>query len=246
MYGGFGQISYPLSRFRRVELSTSFNWSDKEIWTTGYQRKALLLSNSLSLVHDNALYGPNGPVDGWRANLTGGYTTDVLYNNVNYYTLSLDLRHYWRISERVTFASWGLARVNAGREARLWVLGGSWDLRGFPLFDVRGQKMWFTSHELRFPLLRRPGMILPILAPFGIHNLQGALFADAAHAWNEDYDKVNPQLYTGQNLGAAGFGFRLNLFGGFVLRYDIGYRFMGDYSWEARQPFRQFFFGWNF
>ena len=31
IYGGFGQVSYPLSKFSRFEFSTSFNWSRKEI-----------------------------------------------------------------------------------------------------------------------------------------------------------------------------------------------------------------------
>lgn len=246
VHGGFGSVSYPLSRFRRIEVSTSVNLSDKNVFTKDLHRKALLVSNQVSLVHDNALYGMNGPVDGWRANLTAAYTTDIWKSNVNYYSLSLDLRHYWRIAPNVTFASWALGRVNEGREARLWILGGSWDLRGYPLFSVRGQKMWFSSQELRFPLVSRPGRILPVLSPFGIRALRGALFVDAAHAWNDDYSDPNPQLNSGRTLSSAGWGLRLNVFGGFVLRYDVGYRFAGSPSWDERDLFRQFWFGWNF
>jgi outer membrane protein assembly factor BamA len=146
----------------------------------------------------------------------------------------------------VTFASWGLARTNVGREARLFLLGGSWDLRGFPLFRVRGRNMWFTSHELRFPILERPSAYIPLLAPFGIVNLRGALFADAAHVWNDSYDQRQPQLFAGTDLGAVGVGLRLNLFGGFVLRYDRGYRFTDGLQWSERDPFSAFFFGYNF
>ncbi|MEM1041976.1 MAG: BamA/TamA family outer membrane protein [Bacteroidota bacterium] len=246
LVGAVGLVSYPLSKFQRVDVSTSLNYSRKEIPVVQVDREAVLLSNALSVTHDNALYGFNGPVDGWKATATAAYTTDVRFSNVSYYTLRADLRHYLRIVPGVTFASWGLAQTNVGREARLFLLGGSWDLRGFPLFRVRGQHMWFTSHELRFPILERPSAYLPILAPFGIVNLRGAAFADAAHVWNGGYNERQPQLFAGTDLGALGLGLRMNIFGGFVLRYDVGWRFTDGLDWDERDPFRQFFFGYNF
>ena len=246
LVGVVGLVSYPISKFQRIDLATSFNYNRKEVFIRGIDREALLLSNSLSLTHDNALYSYNGPIDGWKARLTAAYTSDVKYSNVNYYTLSADLRHYLRLAPNVTFASWGLAQTNVGREARLFLLGGSWDLRGFPFLDVRGKNMWFTSHELRFPLLERPSAFVPILAPFGIVNLRGAAFFDAAHVWNDDYDQVQPQILAGTDLGSVGLGLRMNVFGGFVLRYDIGYRFLDGIQWSERDPFSQFFFGYNF
>jgi outer membrane protein assembly factor BamA len=138
-----------------------------------------------------------------------------------------------------------MARINEGKEARLSVIGGSWDLRGFRIFSVRGQKMWFTSHELRFPILEQPSVQFPILAPLGVINLKGALFFDAAHAWNKDYNDVRTDINSGETLGAAGIGFRLNLFGGFVLRYDVGNRYRQGFK-VVDKRFRQFFFGWNF
>ncbi len=246
IYGGFGAVSYPISMFRRVEVSTSLAWDDKQIPERRIDRQALLLSNAVSLVHDNALFSMNGPVDGWRGKLTAAYTSDVLYSNVNYVTFEVDLRHYLRLSRHVTFASRLLARANHGREARLWFMGGSWDLRGYPLFDVRGKKAWFTSHELRFPLIEHPSVYVPPLVILGIVNLRGALFFDAAHTWNDRYHERIGQIFTAETLGSAGFGLRLNLFGGFVLRYDFGYRFRD--SFQRREPnlFRQFFFGFDF
>ncbi|MDG1754882.1 MAG: BamA/TamA family outer membrane protein [Rhodothermales bacterium] len=245
VYGGFGMVSYPLSKFTRIELTTSLNWSRKDISFRGVEREALMISNYFSLVRDNAQYWMNGPVAGWRASITAGYTSDILYSNVSYYTLMADVRKYFRITQGITFASWVMGRVNEGREARLFVLGGSWDLRGFNWFDVRGQKMWFTSHELRFPLINAPTVLAPILAPLGIASLRGTLFFDAAHAWNTDYYEKRQELRSGETVGSIGFGFRLNLFGAFVLRYDIGNRY-GDGFRTKEKAFKQFFFGWNF
>jgi len=246
VYGAFGAVSYPISMFRRIELSTAASYDRKRIPEHRIDREAYLLSNSVSLVHDNALFGANGPVDGWRAKLTVAYTSDVRYSNVNYVTVAADFRHYIRMFRHVTFASRVMARGNHGREARLWFMGGSWDLRGYPLFDVRGQKMWFTSHELRFPILEQPFLYVPLLAALGIVNLRGALFLDAAHAWNNGYRQRIAQIFSGETLGSVGLGFRLNLFGGFVLRYDIGYRYRDGFSRREKRLFRQFFFGYDF
>ena len=246
MYGAAGGISYPISMFKRIELNTSFAWSDRKIPVSNIDRQAYLLSNAISLVHDNTLYGRNGPVQGWRANLTAAYTTDVIYSNVNYYTLMADVRHYLRLGGLLTFASRAVGRFNQGREARLFIMGGSWDLRGKRLYSVRGQKMWFTSHELRFPIMEYPSVIIPLLAPFGIANIRGALFFDAAHAWNEDYYRVNREINTGETLGAAGLGFRMNLFGSLVLRYDLGYSYSNGFRDRSDKLFKQFFFGYDF
>src|SRR5690606_15317914 len=75
VYGGFGLVSYPLSKFRRVELETSLGWSRKDQFFLQPDLETVLLSNAVGLVHDNALYSMNGPIDGWRASVRAGYTT---------------------------------------------------------------------------------------------------------------------------------------------------------------------------
>ena len=63
--------------------------------------------------------------------------------------------------------------------------------------------MWFTSHELRFPLINAPAVLVPILAPFGIASVRGTLFFDAAHAWgltNFDHAEVGGYVATQWNL----------------------------------------------
>ena len=257
--GVLGLVNYPLSFFRRVDVETSFGVGTKRGFLRALQGgspsvdtlRTATLSNTVSLVEDHALYGPWGPVEGFRANARVGYTTDLYLSNESYYSVGVDARHYLRIADGVTFASWGLAQANVGRRARLNLIGGSWSLRGFPLLRVRGSKLWFTSHELRFPVLRRPPLF-PVLA-----GLRGALFVDAAHNWtggyNEsyrdpDYAFVGPdqELLIGTTKGSVGAGLRASLFGAIVLRYDIGWRFGDGFDWSERRPFGQFFFGYDF
>jgi len=254
VYGVIGAVSYPLSLFRRVGLETTLGAGTKEglfrnVISGGGTEvdtlRTVQLANTLSFVHDNALYSSTGPVEGWRANAGLGYTTDLLFSNESFVSAGLDVRHYLRIAPGVTFASWGLVRSNVGRRARLNLIGGPWSLRGFPFLRVRGQNVWFTSHELRFPVAPRP----PLFPVFS--NLRGALFADAAHNWSGGYterfeDPDFRDLVVGSTKGSVGAGARVTLLGALVLRYDIGWRFRDGLQWSEREPFSQFFFGWDF
>ncbi len=235
-FGGYFAAAYPLSKFRRIEGAVSFSSSDKEAIAEIRQRKALLLTNSISYIKDNALYYWTGPIDGNRWNVTLSYTTDIRYSNVNYYSAMFDYRRYFRIGLRSAVATRFEFLYNHGKEARRYFLGGSWDLRGWPRWSIRGTKRWLTSAELRFPLLDRVGFDFP----FGSINLgimRGAVFVDAGNSWDRTY---------GETLGSIGMGLRFNLFGILVLRYDIGKRIENNFTSLQGDIFQQFFFGWDF
>ena len=188
-FGGYFVLSYPLSKFRRIEAGISLTNSDKEIIYGYNPRKALLVSNSVSFVHDNSLWGPTGPLDGSRFIATLAYTTDVQYSNVNYYTLIGDYRYYFRLSQRSAFASRFEVLYNDGKEARRFFMGGSWDLRGYPRWSIRGKKIWLTSQELRFPFIDQVGVRFPF-GGIGLGAFRGALFFDAGNAWDDKYTET--------------------------------------------------------
>lgn len=235
-YGGFFAAAYPISKFRRIEGTISFSNSDKEALAELRQRKALLLTNSVSYVKDNALYYWTGPIDGSRFNFTLSYTTDLRYSNVNYYSVMFDYRRYFRIGLRSAVASRFEFLYNHGKEARRYFLGGSWDLRGWPRWSIRGTKRWVTSHELRFPVLDRVGLDLPF-GSITLGVLRGAIFFDAGNSWDGEYTET---------LGSIGAGLRFSLFGVLVLRYDIGKRIENNFTHLQTDLFQQFFFGWDF
>lgn len=235
-FGGYFILSYPLSKFRRIEAGVTISNSDKDTFVDALPRKALLVSNSFSFVSDNSLWGPSGPLDGSRMKLTFAYTTDVQHSNVSYYTIIADYRHYWRLSTRSAFASRVNLWYNEGKEARRFFMGGSWDLRGWERWSIRGKKIWITSHELRFPFIDQLG----IQFPFGgitFGSIRGALFTDFGGAWDNEYLDTK---------GSVGGGLRLNLGGAIVLRYDIGKRIENNLGRFQDGLFHQFFFGWDF
>jgi len=236
VFGGYFTLSYPLSKFQRIETSVSLSNSSRDIDVLLEDRKALLLSNSIAFTHDNSLWGPSGPLDGSRFRLTLAYTSDIQYSNVNYYSVIVDYRHYFRLSRRVAFASRAWLFYNDGKESRRFVMGGSWDLRGYPRWSIRGEKLWLTSHELRFPFLDQLAVRFPF-AGLSFWSIRGALFFDAGSAWDDTY---------WQTLGSVGAGLRMNLFGILVLRYDLGKRIENNFTRIQKGLFHQFFFGWDF
>jgi len=235
-FGGFFLLNYPLSKFARIEADVSVINSDKQIITGIIERKALLISNSLSYVFDNSLWGPTGPLDGTRARVLLGYTGDVKYSNVNYFSLIVDYRHYFRLSYSTALAVRTALFYNQGKEARRYFMGGSWSLRGWPRWSIRGEKMWITSIEYRFPLINELLIKFPFLN-LGFFGIRGATFFDAGSAWDTNYKST---------LGDIGAGIRINLLGVIVLRYDIGKKIEDNFSRFQPGLFYQFFFGWDF
>jgi len=257
--GGAAALSSPLSTFKRVETSINIRSSEKEWIFSQRRRPAFLLSNFTSFVQDNSIWGPTGPIDGQRLNLTLGYTQDVAHSNVHFWTAIFDYRRYFRIGHSVAHAVRVWALINHGKEATPYYMGGSWDLRGYRLGSIWGSKIALISNELRFPFIDR----FMLHFPFGglaINSIRGAMFLDVGNAW--DADLTEYVCFGGSQddnltylLGSTGFGIRFN-FGGFlVLRLDVGRKFLipnykqfydlGSYEVDNKW-FTQFFFGWDF
>jgi len=243
-YGGFGSISYPLNVFQRLEASLNIRQSDKE-WEDLRSRQALLVSNFVSYIKDNSLWGPSGPLDGERFNFTVGNTIDVQRSNVNFYTVIADYRRYFRTSPRTAYAVRLTTRYNHGKEAFPFFMGGSWDLRLYPRWQIWGQKTVLVSHEFRFPAIDQFVVAFPF-GGLGFSSIRGALFTDLGNAWDNKLDDL---------LGSAGLGVRLRVGGFLLLRYDFGRRFtwydVGDkFSLDGLKlhgrVHHQFFFGWDF
>ncbi len=231
--GGFFTISYPFTQFNRMEFNSNLSYSDKDVVGT-YRRYAILTSNWLSFISDNSIWWYTGPIDGHRYNITIGNTYDLRWSNVNYYTFAVDLRQYFRLSTNLTYAVRLMTLYNAGKETRWYYLGGSWDMRGYPRWSIRGEKIAFISNELRFPFIDYLGIKFPFLG-MGFQGIRGALFLDAGNAWNTTWNGL---------IGSTGFGVRMNLGGFLVLRLDIGKT--TDFKKFTSSWFTQFFFGWDF
>jgi len=235
-FGGSTFLSYPISKFNRLEYTVTLINSDREVIEGITSRKSLMLSNSAAYVHDNSLWGPSGPLDGSRFLLLLGYTSDIKYSNINYFSIIADYRIYQRLSYQTALALRLGLFYNEGKEARRYFMGGSWDLRGWPRWSIRGEKMWLSSLEFRFPLIDQIVIKFPIL-DIGFFGIRGAAFFDIGSAWDKEYKTT---------YGSIGGGIRFNLFNVVVLRYDIGKKIEKDFTRLQPGLFYQFFFGWDF
>lgn len=237
-YGGYLSMAYPLSFFRRLEITSSLSQSIKSIDYLETSR-SLLLSNYISYVKDNSLWGWTGPLDGERLNVTLGYTTDITNSYTNYFSFFFDYRKYYRLGTPTTLALRAQLFFNEGKDERRFFMGGSWSLRGWPLNSIRGSKMWQTNLELRFPLLNVVALRFPLGIGLDFPGIRGAFFFDAGNAW----DNSN---YYGITYGSIGAGIRMNVLGFIVLRYDLGKRIENNFTTIQGNLFHNFYFGYDF
>jgi len=245
-YGGFFGLSYPISLFERIDFSTSFGRSERDEFFNDQDRIALLSGIHVSYVKDNSIWGPTGPLDGARYIVTLGITKDISFNNISYNTIIIDLRKYFRLSNRTALAARLMTNRNNGKEAQRFYIGGSWDLRGYPLWQIWGQEINFMSVEYRFPFVDNIGIQFPF-GGMGLGSIRGALFLDAARIDDHGtkFTRLNAAEFP-RNLGSLGVGFRMNFLGALVLRLDIGKRIENDFTSIGSRTFKQFFFGWDF
>lgn len=239
--GGFLSVSHPLSFFQRIEASTSLSYSQKDRFNND-KTKSWLAVNSIRYVKDNSLWGSSGPMDGQRISVSVAYTNDIRFSNLNYYSVVADYRKYFRLSNNTTYATRFMymhSEGNPDREIQRFYIGGSWTLRLYPRFRVWGTRAYVINNEYRFPFIDQMGVKFPFGA-IGFRRIRGALFFDVGNVYNGELS-INKWEET---KGSYGIGFRMNLGGFLVLRYDIGKRTTLR-KWPDT-TYRQFFFGWDF
>jgi hypothetical protein len=232
--GGVFYASYPLSKFRRVELSNFLRYSKRERLTPVRTREGVLSTPTLSFVYDNSLWEVTGPIDGIRVNITGGITYDITDGLVLNRLFLADLRHYYRLGAQSAFATRLYAFLSGGNEPVRRYFGGSWDFRGFDRRAFYVRKILFASNELRFPLIDQLAIQFP-LGRINFTGIKGAAFFDTGSAWDEG-DPIW--------LGSYGFGWRLALGYVVTLRFDFA-RTTDFHTVDPNWDF-DFFFGWNF
>jgi dipeptidyl aminopeptidase/acylaminoacyl peptidase len=239
-YGGFMAISHPFSKFDRVELSTFLKHSDKENYDTGKSRSVILSSTYLSFIKDTSLWGPVGPVDGVRTNLSVGITWAPWSGRVFSRTIRGDFRQYFRISRRICHALRLVGRYSQGLEPQIFYMGGSWDMRGYSRRHFMGRKLILVNNELRLPVIDN----LLVGFPFGnmeLRAIRGALFLDVGNAWDENLGLAKE---LSQVHGSFGLGLRARVGYFTVLRLDFAKT--TDFKTIFPETKVQFFFGWSY
>jgi hypothetical protein len=232
--GGLVFASYPLSKFRRLELSNYTRYSKRDWLTPPHTREGVLTTSMLSLVYDNSVWHYTGPMEGIRTNISAGFTYNLTSGEVLNRIGWIDLRHYYRLGVQSAWATRLYAFLSGGEEPVRRYFGGSWDFRGFPRQSFYVRQILFASNEIRFPLIQRLDIAFPV-GSLNFSRIQGALFFDAGALW----DRGQPTW-----LGSYGFGWRVALGQLVVLRFDLA-QITNFHTTPSGLNF-EFFFGWNF
>src|SRR2546422_10022091 len=85
--------------------------------------------------------------------LTAGAMNDVSQGRFDTWPAALDYRRYFRTSLRSAVAVRLIGYYAGGARPHRVNIGGSWGLRGYPLFGyVAGTRAWLLNAEWRVPL----------------------------------------------------------------------------------------------
>ena len=211
-FGGDLSISYPMSKFNRIDGALSYNHLTKENLDNPVEptQKLDFVLPTISYVHDNTLFGYTAPITGTRYNLTLMGTPKIGSNGVSFFSAIADYRTYFQIAEDYNFVLRLNGGASFGKNPQRFYIGGteSWinyeiqndilpieDIQDFafstPVMPLRGYNYNFRSGskfalmnaEFRFPLFRY--LILGLL-PIGFQNIQGVLFTDIGTVWSNN------------------------------------------------------------
>jgi Tol biopolymer transport system component len=213
-YGGGMAMSYPLTKFRRVDGELALMRVSQENLDDPNEpidAKTFLVP-TLSFVFDNTLPGYTAPQKGTRYNITSISSPKLGSDGIGFTSVLGDFRHYIKLADDYTIALRLAGGGSFGPNPIRFYIGGTnnWlnrefehynipisnvqefafsvpglPLRGFNYDRMSGSKYMLTNLELRFPLFRY--LILGAL-PLGFQNIKGVLFADAGTAWSNNKD----------------------------------------------------------
>jgi len=232
--GVLGLVSYPFSKFNRIESSVTIRHAQNHLLRNGELRTVDLVSNFVSLVHDDTRWTWMGPSTGSRLFLSAGFTRDVTSGTGDFTTLIGEVREYLMPAPHVVTA-WRLqGQSSQGNDAQHFYLGGSNLLRGYDLRAFTGTRSLLAQGEIRFPLLR--GLLVSVPSTWSFPLVGGVVFSDAGWVWIQGY---------AAHAGSVGAGFFLG--GGYypAIRWN--------YVWPTqnfqdfpRRPRTQFTISFNF
>ncbi len=226
-------LYWPLSRFRRLELSLEGLGVDEEVYRQAYtgfgyydyerteRNRLYFMRPGFAIVTDNTLWGSTGPISGGRSRVY----VDASFGDIQSSRWVLDHRRYLNMRQRYAMAMRAVGASSHGRDPQLFRIGGPYTLRGLDYGALEGTNAGFLNLEFRFPLIEALELGWPL--PLGLRGVRGAIFFDTGAAWSEN-DRFRATSHQGgwhlADLKAAyGIGASINV-GFTALRWDLARR----------------------
>ncbi len=252
-YGFTSNISYPFSKYRRLDMGLSWLAIDRDylqIYADMEKKRNLFFD--MYLVNDTVVWGYTGPVNGSRSSAGFTYSPGYSQYSLDFITCKADWRKYVKISNEYNFVFRVAGGFSEGKQPQKFFLGGTpgWlnystryggirvndvddiyfssfemPLRGALYYELMGNRFALTNLEFRFPFIRY--FILGWPLPLGLTDIRGALFVDTGSAWDDD--RFRPFRTTSGGWPQLddlflGYGFGARLnLGFFLLRFDVAW-----------------------
>lgn len=254
-YGVNLSMSRPFDKYNRLDVTFSwFNLSKDNLdYDNIPSERRTAFMPTISLVHDNVLWGFTSPNNGSRYNLTIYGTRKLTDQSLSFTTFTGDFRKYFRLSRDYVFAFRVSGGASVGLNPQRFMIGGTdgWinrtfengnqvpinsvgdfafltpvlPLRGFNYNAELGSKYALVNLELRYPLLR---YLVAGPLPLAFQYLTGIAFIDVGSAWNENFKAFTHngagELITKDLLIGTGFGARMFLLS-FFIRFDVAWQY---------------------
>lgn len=223
----------PISRFRRLEMGVdlvqekrySYTYQQGDYYYWDYEEKEIgdtyYVRPEVAWIIDSAVFGMTGPISGRRARLAAY----GMFGRQNAQGVTIDYRVYRNLKQRYAFVARLVGAGEWGEDARQFVFGGPYSMRGFTDHPQWGSKVAFGNFEFRFPFI--DGVLVAFPGPILIGGIRGAFFCDVGAAWDNPrhFRPIRCNGETGdcvlEDLKAS-FGFRASVNLGFaVLCWDL-------------------------
>ncbi|HBC46133.1 MAG TPA: hypothetical protein DCZ43_03730, partial [candidate division Zixibacteria bacterium] len=216
IYGLQGYITYPFSKFSRLDLTASQITVARENYASGLpaNQTTNLLVGSVGYVNDAVIWGLTGPVGGQRYMLKYDQSIKTTGTGLRYGALELDYRKYWYFWGHYNMALRFGSGISGGPDAKTYYLGGTsnWisprkpmdktdiyspediyvnelvvPIRGYNYFSEAGNRFSIFNLEFRYPFIDYFKLHFPL--PITLGQISGALFWDMGAAWDRHNDR---------------------------------------------------------
>ncbi len=240
VYNGLGALaSMPINRYNRFDLEIDiYNYEVYGIvydYYFGTKEKYPLYSRLgssiiLSFVHDNAIWGYYGPVNGdaFRMDIGAAFymTSAVPNNNFDFIVpefrhiyVNSDIRKYIVLTSRSQIALHLAGISYLGPEYFADYLGGTGTVRGYSYGEYFASNVYYSNIELRFPLIDQIKFPMP---GFFFGNIRGVLFTDFGIAKDDIMDTrlITDQFVLDDLKMGFGAGIRMDIWLA-ILKVDV-------------------------
>lgn len=206
------QASYPISRFRRIDMGVQyFNIAEDNLTFTFLPTQSFsVVMPTISYSSDNSIWGYTAPRSGNRNYIGITGSPKIGDTGKQFITTNIDFRRYIALGKEYSLGMRLAGGASFGKNPTLFIMGGvdnwlnyrffdninigsiedyflsNWmtPLRGADFYELVGTRAALLNLEFRFPLIQY--LIARFPFQFGFSNIQGLAFFDAGSAWSED------------------------------------------------------------